>query len=417
MMTCVKRMGAAALLVLAWVVPKTASAAGFQETTQSPVATGMANAGVANPNEPNSSYFNPAAMSYRDGFQTYAGLTLIYPTSNYKPFGASDDFKVDTEDNVFPLPHLHVGYAITDDLSAGIGFTAPFGLAVEWPENWVGREVNEFVQIANFNLNPNLSYKFGDTGFSVAGGAQIVYGTVQLNRDIKLTEDRYVQAKLGGDGWGFGGVAALMYRPTDQWTFGAQYRSRVKVDYTNSRIHFSGEENTPFYTTFRDNPGSSDITLPDNIVAGLSYQWRDLFLQFESSYTLWSTFDRIVVDIDTGGDPQAIDRFELEELWENAWAFRLGAQYDIMSVVPVRLGIAYDMTPVPDETVNATLPDNDRIDATIGVGYRWARDWRLDVAYEYVAVMQRDIRNDIGPPGEYHSAGQVLSLGVGYGFE
>jgi long-chain fatty acid transport protein len=409
---CVTVLGMVAL-----AVPQVVFGAGFQETTQSGTAVGMANAGVANPDEPNSSYHNPAAMSYRDGLQVYGGVSFIVPIIDYEPFeGENGDGATDNESGIFALPNLHMGYAITDDLSAGIGFTAPYGLTVEWPENWRGREVNEFVQIATLTANPNLSYEIGETGLSVAGGAQIAYSWVELKRDIMISEDQFVQSQLGGDGFGLGGVAALMYRPTEDLTFGAQYRSRFNVEYTDAEVHFEGEENTPFYTTFRDNSGSADITFPDALSAGVGYQWNKLFVQFEAGYTLWDTFDVIEVDIDTGGDEQALSGFDLEQNWENAWAFRLGGQYDVTPQIPVRLGVVYDRTPVPDETVNATLPDNHRIAGSVGLGYKWAPNWRVDAAYELVDIMERDIRNDVGPRGSYDSTGHILSVDVGYGY-
>ncbi|QDG49773.1 hypothetical protein FIV42_03175 [Persicimonas caeni] len=419
-MICVKRIGAAVLMTIALAVPQTVFGAGFQETTQSGTAVGMVNAGVANPDEPNSSYYNPAAMAFRDGLKVYAGSSLIIPTIDYKPFeGENGDAETDSEFGIFPLPNFHMEYALSENLSAGMGFglTAPYGLTVDWPNDWRGREVNEFVQIATLSANPNLAYEIGDTGLSIAGGAQIVYSWVELHRDVQLTEDQFVQTELGGDGWGFGGVAAVMYRPTDNLTFGAQYRSRFNVEYKDAEVHFEGEEDTPFYSTFRDNTGTADITFPDALHAGVGYQWNKLFLQFEVGYTIWDTFDVIDVEIDTQGDEEAISGFELENRWENAFAFRLGGQYDVTPTIPVRLGVAYDRSPIPDETVNATLPGNDRIAGSIGAGYKFMENWRVDAAYELVDVMEREIRNDIGPRGIYNAIGHVFTANVGWGYE
>ncbi len=396
------------------LLPQIALGAGFQETTQSAVSVGMANVGVANPEEPNSSYYNPAAMSFRDGLNTTTGVALIAPIMEYEPL--TEGPTVDNERAVFALPHLHLDYAITEDLSAGVGMNAPYGLTVEWPENWVGRDVNEFVQIASLDLNPNISYEIADTGLSVAGGVQIRYSWVELRRDVQLAEDRFIQSELGGDGFGVGGVAALMYRPDEHLTIGAQYRSRVNVEYTDARVHFEGEENTPFYRTFRDNPGTADITFPDAIAAGVSYRWQRLMAEFDVGYTVWDTFDVIEVDIDTGGDEEALSEFELEQRWENAFVFRLGGQYDVTPQIPVRLGVAYDITPAPDETVNATLPDNNRMVGSIGAGYKWDQ-YSVDAAYELVGVDEREIRNEVGPAGDYSTVGHVLGLNFSYGYE
>lgn len=405
-------VGAVCLLAL-FIIPQQVLGAGFQENTQSAVSTGMANIGVANPKEPNSSFYNPAAMSFRDELHSTAGLSLIYPTIEYEPF--DDGESVDNEKAIHPLPNFHLGYPVNEELALGIGLTAPYGLVVEWPENWVGRETNEFVEIASVNLTPNVSYEIPDTGLSVAGGAQLAYSWVELRRDIQTRSDDYVQSELGGDGFGIGGLAALMYRPTEELTFGAQYRSRVNVSYDDARVHFEDEEDTPFYSTFRDNPGSTEITFPDTINAGVNYGKDRWMAEFDVNYTMWDTFDVVDVDIDTGDDEEAIDGFELEQNWENAFAFRLGGQYDVTPEVPVRLGAALDLTPVPDETVNATLPDNDRLVGSIGSGYH-ADPFQFDLSYMLVRPFEREVENEEGPPGNYSMWGHVLGANVSYNY-
>ncbi|MFW5968416.1 MAG: OmpP1/FadL family transporter, partial [Persicimonas sp.] len=102
--------------------------------------------------------------------------------------------------------------------------------------------------------------------------------------------------------------------------------------------------------------------------------------------------------------------------WENAFAFRLGGQYDVTEEIPLRLGFAYDRTPIPDETVNASLPDNDRLVGTAGLGYQTG-SFRADLAYSVVQTIPRDIDNDRAPTGEYATRAHLVALSLGYSFE
>ncbi len=414
-MKCAKCFSAALLGVGLLALPATASAAGFQLTGQSATATGMADTGVANPNEPDASYYNPASMGLNTGFKVYLGDTIVRPSTTFSPKGGGAE--IDTKSQTFPPPNLHISYddIAKSGLSFGAGVSFAYGLGISWPDHWVGRTNIKSQELQTANINPNLAYKIPGMNLSVAAGAQIIFGSVDLQQSVALSKDQFVEAHLGGSGMGFGGVAAVMYQPIDKLTLGVQYRSRVKLNFDQGKVHFSGEENTPFNTVFRDNPASTSMTLPDLIAAGVSYQLDKLYLAFDFNYTMWKTYDKIVLNIDTGGDKNAIDQLTIDNHWKNAMAFRLGAQYDVVDNVSARLGVAYDMTPIPDSTVNASLPGNDRISGSLGVGYTY-NGMRTDIAYEMVQALKRTIDNGRAPTGDYSTTAQVLSVNVGYGF-
>lgn len=399
---------------LLWL-PSNALAAGFQNAGQSATAVSLGFQGVANPDEPNSSFYNAANMGFSEGLKVYVGDTILLPTSTFKP--TSGDAKVETVDQIFPPPNAHISYNNIADsgVSAGVGLTFPYGLGIEWPADWVGRTVIVKQDLQTINLNPNVAYKIPGVDLSVAAGAQVVFGTLEMERSIDIGADDFVEAHLGGSGMGFGGTASVMYRPLEELTIGAQYRSRVKVNVDDGNAHFSGAENTPFFNVFRDNPGSTDITLPDTVNFGVGYQLDKLFLTAQVDLTMWSTYDKLVLDIDTGGDPDALDKVVLENNWEEAMAFRLGAQYEVTEALSARFGAAYDMTPIPDETVSASLPDNDRVMGSLGLGYTYA-DFRVDAAYSLVHAMSRDIQNGQTPSGTYGTDAHIFALNLGYGF-
>lgn len=416
-----KRFFAAGLLGSLLLVPQGAFAAGFANTAQSATSTGLGGVGAANPDEPNSSYYNPAAMTQRDSFNVYLGPTLIAPNVKYD--GPGDEVDTATEGGILPPPNFHLAVPFGNGMAAGVGVVFPYGLTIEWPDTWAGREIIRRQRLQTIDINPNFAYEIGDTGLSVAAGAQFILASVELERTTILREDTEVDAHIGGDGVGYGGTAAVLYQPIESLTFGLNFRSGAKLNFKEGEAHFDGEEGTPFEGTFVDQMGSTSINLPHAFTAGVSYSVGDLFLEFDAGYTMWSAYDKIELEFsrpceegDQGCEP-GVDTnpptTTIQSDWQDSATFRLGVQYNIMEKLPIRIGAAYDMTPIPEETVAPSLPGNDRAVFSIGTGYTIA-GFRGDIAYMLVTT-SRDIDNG-NQDGTYNTTANIVGINVGYGF-
>jgi long-subunit fatty acid transport protein len=84
------RIAGLTTLALLATVPATGWAAGFQNMSQSATANGMAAMGTANPDEPNASFYNAAALAQREGFEIYIGDTILIPETTYEPIGEGE---------------------------------------------------------------------------------------------------------------------------------------------------------------------------------------------------------------------------------------------------------------------------------------------------------------------------------------
>lgn len=404
----IRRFAVGVALVAACVVPTSLKAAGFSNTIQSATSNAMGGVGTANPDEPNASFYNPALMSQRDGFQVYVGPTFIMPMTSYD---APNGDTTRTERNIFPPPNLHAAYTLDSGWAFGLGFTTPYGLGIEWPDEWRGRETVQFQQLRTFDLNPSVSYEIPNTDLSVAAGAQLVYSTVELRRRIILREDTEIQSRLGGDGFGYGATAGVFFEPTDRLSLGLNYRSAVNVNY-NGQVHFEGEEGTAFENDFVDGDVTTEVTLPHLIGLGVGYQFDKLFLEFDAQYTTWSTYDETAINFERNR-PQ--DETVIRNDWHDAVALRLGAEYKVTPNIPLRVGVALDRTPIPDDTVSPTLPGNHRLVGSLGTGYTFG-DFRADIGYQLVSALSREVDNGVGPSGEYKTTAHLLSVNLGYGF-
>jgi long-chain fatty acid transport protein len=400
--------GLAALLVVVGATDD-ARAAGFANTLQSGTSTAMGGVGVANPNEGNLSYYNPALMSFQEGYRIYAGPMLIMPRTSFE--SADGGRQVDTKKSLFPPPNLHAAYTFSDVVSAGIGLSLPYGLGIEWPDDWVGRENIQYQQLQTFDLNPNVAFEIPGTDLSLAVGGQAIFSTLELRRRIVLREDTEIQSRLGGSGYGVGATASVAYQPLDNLTLGVNYRSAAKINYSG-RAHFDNEQGTAFEDTFVDNAVETELTLPHFVGVGVGWRIDRLFLEIDAQYTTWSTYDEVVIDFQQN---KPSDTTTLVNNWRDAWALRFGASYEVVDGLPIRFGVAYDATPIPDATVNASLPGNNRIAGSLGLGYE-VGGFRADVGYQLLQSIERNVTNDRAPRGDYRTTAHLLGINVGYGY-
>src|SRR5690606_12586201 len=126
-----------------------------------------------------------------------------------------------------------------------------YGLGITWDENWEGRGAVITQQLQTLNVNPNVAYRLPMLDLSFAIGVEIYASSVELKRKTILRDDTEVTAHLGGNGTGFGMTASAMYKPSQALSIGLNFRSGATINYTG-RANFSGEEGTPFESTFVD---------------------------------------------------------------------------------------------------------------------------------------------------------------------
>lgn len=404
-------------LVAGTCLPVSAWAAGFADTNQSATATALGGVGVANPNEANRSYYNPASMTEAK-FGVYLGDVITVPNITYE---APNGDESETISDVLPPPNFHAGYRFGEAFAVGVGFTRPYGLTIEWPDDWAGREIVVKQTLRTFNINPNLAYRFPGTKFSLSIGAQLVPADVTFERRVILRSDDEVEVELGGTALGYGATASVFYRPTLNLTVGASYRSGVDLDFEGD-AHFAGEEGTPFEQTFVDQSVSTHLTLPDSVTFGIGYQADKVWVGFDVAVTFWSSFDTLELKFsepcqagdqtcDAATDSTNPPTTTIPQDWEDSATLRLGLQYDVLEYLQLRAGVAWDMSPIPDSTVSPSLPGNDRAVVSAGVGFHRA-EWRVDLAYQLVKA-GRTIENG-NQDGRYSSSAQIFGLNLGY---
>ena len=167
----------------------------------------------------------------------------------------------------------------------------------------------------------------------------------------------------------------------------------------------------------KDQNASTSITYPAFASIGAYYQLMEaLGVEVDVMWYQWSVFDQLVLNFDNDN----LDKTILEDYEDNI-QLRVGAEYKCEKGLAFRLGFIYDPTPQPIESVSPMLPDDDRYDYSIGLGYTLNK-MQFDVGYMLVDIGERSTvengvgKNPYGLNGTYNSLAQLAFVSFGINF-
>ena len=424
----IRFVGSFALLAVMLLLPGSAFANAFFIQELGGDGMGMGGASVAAGDRPMTQFHNASNLSFIEDMHLQAGLTLYKAVGNYE---SPEGQKTNMADRTIPVPFFGFSIKPLDWLAIGIMECTNFGLATEWPKNWAGSHLVIKSEMQSFNINPNIS--FGPfKGFAFAIGFDAVYGQIDIKRRLTLglnppgDENADNTLALHGSAWGYGANVGLMYQPHEMVRFGVAYRSAVEMKLDNGKADF--EVNSAFASRFPDQHFKSSITLPHLLSMGIRVMpLKTLAIELDAWATFWSSYDKLDFKFDKGlelGPSSRINRqIEKKEFYEAA-QIRLGADWKFYDKYALRLGLIYDGNPIPDKTLDPLVPDNHRINFTIGLGGEW-HGFYADAAYMLVYAIPREVKGTATAteytgntfPGRYSWIAHDISLSIGFHYD
>jgi long-chain fatty acid transport protein len=391
-------IGALAVLL---APPRPAQASGFLIYDLSGDAIGRASAVTASVNEPAAVWFNPAALGNMKGVGASAGGVFVTARSRFSPADGGADTESDRGN--FVLPTLFAHASITDRLVVGMGVYTAFGIGIQWPSDWAGRENALAASLKTLAFNPTLAVKVNNR-LSLAAGFDAIRGAVDFTTGLPSIVGGNV--RLAGGTWGYGFNVGVMVRPLpERLHLGATYRSRVALKFNDGQADFS-PAHPEFSRDLPDQPGNAAITLPDIISVGvMGRPFRTLTLSFDANLVLWTTYQQI--DINFSNAPKRT----LQPDGHNTYTLRVGAEWDPRWYgLILRGGFIFDRSAVRGEGLGPGLPDADRTDLALGVGYHHGR-FKADVGYLLVYFLPADaVGGRESPVGTYRSLAHLVGL-------
>lgn len=424
-----------------------ARATGFSLNEMSAASIGNAFAGNAAIAEDASTiYYNPAGLSRMTGQQFTITGSALRPSIRFSNAGSistagrplTGGNGGDAGDWTF-VPALYYATDLGRGLRFGIGLQSPFGLKTEYDEGWVGRYQALKSELQTIDINPTLAYKVNDS-LSLGAGISAQYTRVELSRAIDfgsvcvgrlgaascaplgfLPQAKDGRITLEGTDWGYGFNLGVLFAPSDSMRFGLAYRSRIRHDVSGGSARFDKPAGLPAplaaATAFSDTDAAANIDLPESLnfsaYADLAPRWA---VMSDINWTRWSRFNELRVRF-ANGAPDSVIR----EDWRNSFRLGIGVNYRYSNAWKLRTGIAYEQSPVRDESRTANIPDADRTLLAFGVQHKPSRQSAWDFGYVHIFVKDASI-NRADPPlggtliGNYGNDVNILSVQYSHSF-
>lgn len=361
-----------------------ASANGFVLNDFSAKATGRGDATIATSSDGSAIVYNVAGIAAQTGVNFYVGASFLSATGSFT--NDADGEKTETDSPMAVTPGMYLTARVHDMVVVGLGFHTPFGSKIQWPAEAPTADEVRSQALRTYFITPSVGLNLDKLvpGLQFGAGLDLVPATVELKQDIFFGETRG-NATLGGNAFGIGGRAGLMYRPPSApaLSFGLHYRSQVKLD-------FDGDGDFDIAEPYRnqlppDGEISTSITLPQSLGAGIAVRPNDrIEAEFNAMWMGWSSFEELVVDLP--GNQQLVS----PRKYEDRVSYRVGLEYKaVPNKFDVRVGYMYDPTPIPAEYLTASLPDANRHDLTIGASYHMG-NYNVDLGFLWVTPAEKD---------------------------
>jgi long-chain fatty acid transport protein len=421
-----------------------AGASGFQLQEQNASGLGVAFAGSAAVAEDASTIFwNPAGMAFlpKGKMQVVGALNAVRTSAKFSNDGSSNPAGIyntggdggDAGSWAY-IPSLYFAMPINDQISVGIGLGAPFGLATEYDDEWVGRFRAIKSEVKTMNINPSISFKPNDTwAFGLGFSAQKLEGTFTNNVNASGAlcaggfppllcapnaplSDLEAYGKIEGDDWGWGYNLGAIFQPSATTRVGLSYRSAIKLNVTGD-VKFDRPAtgipaaNTALATRMYNGNVEADIKLPDTAILSVWQRLNDRWeMMGDIAWTGWAKIPYLTF-VRTDGQDDGKTLSSTHENWRNTWRVALGAAYQYSDQWKFRAGAAYDQAPV-DSTEFRTprLPDNNRTWLALGAQYKPTKDLALDAGYSYIWVEDSNINDSGGMQAT--QAGNIAAYGA-----
>ena len=401
-----------------------AFAEGFGVYEWSAAGTAMGEAYMFGEEDPSVLAYNPAQITKLDGTYFSIGASLVNPDTKvlFRGLGAfnshfSEDQVWDNEYDPAVIPYMYYATKAGKNSWWGIAMFSRFGNQIEYNDLWPGRYDTIFSGIKGFTVQPTYAFKIGDK-LSAAVGLDINYVKLRMRKGApsKLGE---LSTDLEGDTVNVGWLASLMYDFTPNTSLAVTYRSRIKHTMDDADIDFYGM-NGSIAGLHVGSGASGTVTLPDSVSIGLGHKFNDRTrVELNAVWTNWETYNALNIYFD---NPVVIGLLGQNvspnpKNWEACWRYGIGIEHKLSKQWSILAGYVFDESPIPDSTMDFTVPTGDRHRGSIGFKYRFKENHEIVFAYTGIWADSRETQSRVSPGADYQSSEifdgftQVISLG------
>jgi len=407
---------------------------GLSIPEQGAAAMGMSAAATARSENLSAIFYNPAGIDYVENNEMLLGMTPIFPSHKYEGSSISEDSK---KMSFFP-PNVYFAKRLHERVVAGVGLFTPFGLGTDWSSTWTGRYTSTYGEVRSAYFTPAVSVKLHDM-VSIGASFSWIWSDASIKKKIDsglaiysataaadpasadptmiANPDYDSEFSLDGDGGGVSYTFGLMLRPSERIQIGLSYIGKSEFEYTG-KAKFTHPEAYKILLSQQmpvSQNGEAILSIPSSINVGLKYDLTAAWdAEIDVNMVQWSSYEELSIDL---ANDLPSDKLIQQKDWDNSTVIRLGTSYDANDITTLRAGFLYDKNPIPDETFDAQLPDNDRIGISVGFGRILTFGEIpicIDASYMFLKFSDRDKDNFVGyqDVGSFDTVNNVPLPGV-----
>lgn len=406
------RLALLAVAITSALVTK-ASAAGFQLQNQDGSGAGNAFAGAAAAAEDAGTvFFNPAGMTMLPAGHSFAvAATVLDRSVKFTNAGTTNVTNPPTASDgrdaggTTLIPAFFWSYAIDPAWRLGLGISPTYGNKSDYGYDFVGRNSGYYAKLVQINVNPSVAFKVNDR-LSLGLGLNYATNESTFRQGYPLAAN--ASSEIKGDDTAFGYNVGLMVAADPDTRLAFTWRSELRFR-LDGHLDISATPGIDF-------PATAKLTTPAAASLAVSRKLNpQTELLADITWTDWSVVSAIdVVSKSTGATLAS-----LNYNFRDTVRVGLGANYQHNDAWKLRIGTAWDQTPVKspaDRTM--TLPDSDRLWLAFGAKYRLDRNSTIDIGYAHIffadASTRRPVAGGGAVIGKWDNGADLLSVQWNY---
>ena len=373
-----KKSLAAMVLFIVLAVPSVSFAEGFGVYEWSPAGVAMGDNYMFGENDPSVLGYNPAAITKLDGSYFSIGTTWVNPANNttFSGLGPLNTGKNTEWTNSYSpaiLPSMFYATKAGENSWWGIAIYSRYGNQIEYDKSWPGRYDTTYSGIKGVTVQPTYAWKMTPK-LSAAVGVDINYMGLVMEKTLQIGD---VQMKLDGTSIRVGGIFSLMYDFNENTSAALLYRTKIK--------HTMDADTTFSNPGVKNGTASGTVTLPDSATFGLGHKFNGgkTRVEFDATWTNWATYDALVMAFDN-----VLGTVASPKDWKASWRLGVGIEHKLSDKWSVLGGYVWEESPVPDNTMDFTVPTGDR--NRLSVGFKYRPNDRSEWAFAYTSIWAGD---------------------------
>ncbi|MEA3468301.1 MAG: OmpP1/FadL family transporter [Thermodesulfobacteriota bacterium] len=347
---------------------------------------------------------NPAGMTRLERSQMVAAVEGLYVNSRFDTdvsgFGGGDGGNAG---GFVPAGGFHYVHSVTPDLKIGVSTGSYFGLGVDYGDDWAGRYYATEAEMLTFLVNPAVGYQVNDW---LSIGAGVSLGYAELTQKVGINNSAVPeqagmsdgQLKIDENDMAYGFNLGVMLEAQAGTRFGLTYRSEMDLGFEDAASLNNIGNVLQGLLGLSGVAGSKvdiDMTIPQALMlSGYHQLHRRWSIMGNIGWQDWSEFGNQDLTLRSTTSTTFTKKLD----YDDTWHFALGAQYQFADSWLWSVGVAYDTSPVDEDTRTPDLPLDRQIRLGTGVQYDWNKDITVGVAYEYLDAGEAEIDQAGGPP-------------------